>query len=303
MIFALIATLISCQSNTKSSAKKVVSSLHNSGQIEYIFSQEAGGKRSFFLTLPDDYSKENKYKLVIIFSGTNATGKNMKDYVGSGWNGVVGLESNMPNTIFVYPDPKWRYFPEWGKTYGGWLLGLFAGPAEGMEDIYFVSELLDWVQNNYSVDRDRIFVTGHSWGGDMAAVVGCFLGDRFTAVVPVAANRPYWFDDPSINTSCKGSPAIWTFFGKDDDYFKEHESYSGDFGIQQNEFWTKRFACDPNSEVLEIEPIGESVEFKNCQTIVRLTLYSPDFSGGDFLPGHQPPDFFLSEVPKWFNSF
>lgn len=44
-------------------------------------------------------------------------------------------------------------------------------------------------------DTERVFATGHSWGGDMAQVVSCFLGERFRATVPVAANRPYWFED------------------------------------------------------------------------------------------------------------
>ena len=172
-----------------SSNKPAPTEAPKKGQISNVFSKQAGGKRSFYLSLPDGYSAENKYKLVLVFPGTSTTGMEMKAFVGDGWNGINGLEANMPNTIFVYPDPKWRYFPDWKSTDGGWLLGPYGSAAKGMEDIRFVSELLDWLTANYAIDTERVFATGHSWGGDMTAVVGCFLGDRFRAIAPVAANR------------------------------------------------------------------------------------------------------------------
>lgn len=294
--FILVIFFFGCSENTPHNSVQ-------SGQITIKFSDQAGGDRSFLVTLPKHYSSKSDYKLVFVFSGTNATGSDMQKYVGVGWNGVDGLESSMPNTIFVYPDPKIRDFPDWGNSYRGWLLGPFAGPAEGMEDIYFIQELLDWLTSNYSIDSNKIFATGHSWGGDMTAVVGCFLGNKFAAIAPVAANRPYWFESEPGALKCTGSPAVWTFFGNNDDYFGENEPNKGDFGREQNRFWMDRFNCNSSYINLDVGPKGESIEYNNCITTVRFTLYSPAFSGGDFLPGHQPPDFYLSVVPEWFNSF
>ena len=93
--------------------------------------------------------------------------------------------------IYVYPDPL-EGFEGWGTW--GWLLGPHARPADGQQDLSFMGSLLDRLEASYCIDRERIFVTGHSWGGDMAAVVGCFMGDRIRAAVPAAANRPYWFE-------------------------------------------------------------------------------------------------------------
>jgi pimeloyl-ACP methyl ester carboxylesterase len=88
-----------------------------------------------------------------------------------------------------------------------------------MEDLVFTEAMLDDLEQNYCVDTARVFVTGHSWGGDMAAVVACFLGDRVRAAAPAAANRPYWFEPDSGEFSCVGSAAVWTFFGVADDHF------------------------------------------------------------------------------------
>lgn len=275
----------------------------SSGQIDITFSTSAGGKRSFYLVLPKNYSRKKKYKLVFNFPGTSTTGKEMKEFVGNGWNNLPGFESYMQNTIFVYPDPKWRYFEIWNETMGGWLLGPFGGAAAGMEDINFISELLDFIKVNYSIDQNKIFATGHSWGGDFTAVVGCFLGDKFKAIAPVAANRPYWFESGNKNLNCKGNPAVWTFFGNDDEHFEEQQTNKGDFGIEQNDFWNNKYSCSSVSKILKINPYGESVEYQNCSRTVRFTRYNADFSGNSDQPGHQPPDFYLKEVPKWFNSF
>ena len=300
--FILVIQFMGCI-NVGSIGKPIITLLAKKGQISTVFSSQAGGERSFYVSLPDSYSKATKYKLVLVFPGTSTTGLEMKTFVGDGWNGIKGLEANMPNTIFVYPDPKWRYFPVWKTTDGGWLLGPFAGAAKGMEDIYFISELLDWIKNNYTIDSERIFATGHSWGGDMTAVVGCFLGNKFRAIAPVAANRPYWFESGSKPLNSVGNPSVWTFFGTDDDHFRGQEPNNGDFGREQNQFWMDKYTCDAKFLKLNIEPKGESVEYKNCTNTVRFTLYSPNFSGNSDQPGHQPPDFYLSEVPIWFNSF
>ncbi len=267
------------------------------------FSKQAGGKRGFYLSIPTNYSKNNKYKLLFVFPGTDTKGKEMQEFVGKSWGKFAGLEENMPNTIFVYPDPKWRHFEGWETTNGGWLLGKYGGNAAGMEDIYFTEELLNWLLKKYSIDEQRVFATGHSWGGDMTAVVGCFMGDRLRAIAPVAANRPYWFDSGDELLECNGSPAVWTFFGNKDEHFAESETTKGDFGREQNDFWLKKYACSKKPKTLQIEPFGESVEYTGGSSNVRFSLYSPDFYGKTNQPGHQPPNWYAVEVAKWFNSF
>ncbi|MEW7280199.1 alpha/beta hydrolase-fold protein [Aquimarina sp. 2201CG1-2-11] len=279
-------------------------------QITTDFSSSAGGERSFYISVPNDYSSATAHKLVVVFPGTNGTGKGSKDWMGDGWSGsVTGLEQKMTNTIFVYPDPKFRNFPNWG-TLGGWQLGPQAGNANGVEDINFIKELLDLIEKEYNIDSDRIFATGQSWGGDMAAIVACFMGDKFRAVAPNAANRPYWFENNGSFLSdevlgCSGNTAVWTFFGLDDEHYASQQDSPGDFGKEQNDYWLNKYGCSTTSTTLNVGGVnGQSKEYQSCSTTVRFTLYSPgQYSGGGSQPGHQPPDFFLTAVPEWFNSF
>ena len=268
-------------------------------QIKHRFSTQAGGKRSFYLSVPKDLQPGAAHPLVLVFAGTDTTGKQMQAFLGASWSDAGGMEAAFPDAIFVYPDPKWRDFPAWDGKYGGWLLGPHAGPAEGMEDLRFVADLMDWLGARYSIDPERVFATGHSWGGDMAAVVGCFLGDRVTAIAPIAANRPFWFDGNGP-ADCKGHPAVWTFFGTSDEHYAGQQAAAGDFGREQDAFWARRNGCDPGVTTLDLPIAGDHIEHRGCQQPVRLTLYSPAFSGESDQPGHQPPDAALGVISRWF---
>jgi polyhydroxybutyrate depolymerase len=240
--------------------------------------------------LPADYDPEVPHKLVVGYAGTNWVGSQMQPYLDLEWSQPVGDE------IFVYLDPLWRDFTGWGEL-GGWLLGPNAGPADGMQDLVFTEALLDFVQDNYCIDTGRVFATGHSWGGDMAMVASCFLGHRFTASVPVAANEPTWFDAADGWSSCSGNTAVWTFFGIADDHFT-WQSYAGEFGEACVDFWVDEGNCDGATSTIDLD-IGsgtECVEYTGCDSTTRYCLYGAEF-------GHQVPDYYAAQTMAFFRGF
>ena len=82
-------------------------------------------------------------------------------------------------------------------------MGNYAVPGTGDEDFRFVRAVVDYLSENYCIDTTQIFVTGHSWGGDMSHVLACFLGDVVCAAVPVAAYTSSWFvDSNGESVSC-----------------------------------------------------------------------------------------------------
>jgi polyhydroxybutyrate depolymerase len=54
------------------------------------------------------------------------------------------------------------------------------------DDVAFIRMALDSIEDTACVDRGRVYATGVSNGGGMAARLGCDLADRLTAVAPVA---------------------------------------------------------------------------------------------------------------------
>ncbi len=256
-------------------------------QLERDFGAAAGGMRSFYLVVPTDYDDSIPHRVIVGYAGTDWSGEMIRPY--------LDLEQSGSRTIYVYPDVRFRDFEGWGNL-GGWLLGPHAAPANGMEDLDFTAALLDHLEASYCVDTDRIFATGHSWGGDMAAVAGCFLGDRFTAVAPVAANRPYWFEPAGGGEpACVGDVAVWTFFGQADDHFTSQPSV-GAYGIEQDDFWRARNDCGEATTDLGFGTDGECVEHGGCREQTRFCLYGAE-------TGHQRPGYYPLAVRTWFGSF
>ncbi|MBK1896720.1 alpha/beta hydrolase family esterase [Chryseobacterium paridis] len=273
-------------------------------QREYTFSPEAGGERSYYISVPEDYDDAKKYRLVFVFAGTDSTGEFMHEWMGQGWNSnTPGLEKLMDNTIFVYPDQKYI----WGNG-TGWALGSYAGQYGGMHDIQFTKELLALIKNEYTIDNNRIFATGHSWGGDMTNVTAYFLNGVFKAIAPIASNRPFWFENSNgnyvANSNYHGNTAVWVFFGLNDDHFG-NTSPNGLFGIQQADFWRLKNGTSSNPMST---PIGSSTDvtktYGGGTAAVKLTLYKTgQYSGGGTLLGHQPPDYYFKAVTDWFKTF
>ncbi len=257
-------------------------------QVEEAFAPSAGGPRSYFLTLPADYDPDRRHRLIVAYAGTDWSGAMIRPYFDLERGGRA-------DEIVVYPDLFSRDFGAWGRL-GGWQLGPHAAPADGMEDIEFTRQLLDRLGARYCLDPGRVFATGHSWGGDMAAVVGCFLGDRFTAVAPAAANRPYWFEPPAGPVGCVGRSAVWTFFGQADGHFAARQPYPGAFGDEQDAFWRAHNACGDGRAPLPHGAEGECVAHAGCLAETRYCLYGPE-------TGHQIPPYFTAAVLGWFRGF
>ena len=259
-------------------------------QVEIDAGPAGDGLRGFFLSLPANYDPNRAHRLILGYPGTNWVGEQIQPYLDLE-DGARGDE------IFVYPDPLWRDFPGWGEL-GGWVLGPNAYPADGDQDLVFTGAILDYMADTYCVDPTRVFATGHSWGGDMAMVASCFLGDRLRASVPVAANRPYWFEEDGGGlTRCAGNTAVWTMFGAADDHFTGQD-YSGQYGDECRDFWLAEAGCSGLDQAVDLG-LGaamECVEYTGCTRPTRYCLYGAQF-------GHQRPDYFPAASMKFFRSF
>ncbi len=75
-----------------------------------------------------------------------------------------------------------------GYASRSWNSGQCCEPATsaGVDDVAFLSELIDRLIARYPVDPERVFVVGHSNGAIMAQVLGCQMADRIAGVASVA---------------------------------------------------------------------------------------------------------------------
>jgi predicted peptidase len=77
--------------------------------------------------------------------------------------------------------------------------------------------LLEEIQDTYSVDAKRIYLTGNDMGGNGVWVVGLRHPEYFAALAPIAGYASYPFAVPENICDLKSVP-IWAFHGERDPY-------------------------------------------------------------------------------------
>lgn len=122
--------------------------------------------RNFLVNLPQDYSDERAWPLVLAFHGWQETSWDMYSYT----------ELGAAEAITVFPegvDKAWAPAPYASTT--------------GEEDIQFVRDIVDSLRATYRVDDARIYATGMSNGGGFAAYLACQAPELVTAVATISA--------------------------------------------------------------------------------------------------------------------
>lgn len=157
------------------------------GTGDYDFSLKHGGlERNYKVHIPPNYEKSVKTAVVIYIhggGGSSAGSKNDGIFTYSDKYGFILLSPAgtgvLKNKLFV------------------WNLGpyLINGNIENysnyatehnVDDIGFLSKMIDDAKNNFNIDENRIFVTGISQGGTMSYRLACELSDKIAAIAPVA---------------------------------------------------------------------------------------------------------------------
>jgi polyhydroxybutyrate depolymerase len=138
----------------------------------------AGTERAYLLFVPARRNPEQAMPLVIVLHGGGANAERM---LAIGMNDIA--EAN--GFMVAYPDGIGR-----GKKHS-WNAGspIPQGYAEEVrvDDVGFVSRMIDDIASKQRLDADRVYVTGASKGGMLAYRLACELSERIAAIAPVAA--------------------------------------------------------------------------------------------------------------------
>lgn len=128
----------------------------------------AGGKtHSCIWHVPKEY---NKPPVVFFVHGANGSGGGFQNET------KADVIADRENFIAVYPS---------ASNNGG--AGIWAD-MRGVSDYPFYLAVIDTLDNRYSIDRDRIYMTGFSQGGFISFVAACNYSDVFAAVAPVSGH-------------------------------------------------------------------------------------------------------------------
>lgn len=141
---------------------------------------EFGGmKRTYLLHVPSCYKKGIPIPLVLDFHGGGGTGEAAEMQSG------LSKKAEEACFIVIYPEGV-SIIGDPGR-FQYWNAGHLADPAvtPKVDDVGFVSALLDKLEQEYSIDQKRIYSTGISQGAWMSYRLACELSDKIAAIAPI----------------------------------------------------------------------------------------------------------------------
>lgn len=141
---------------------------------------DSGGlTRTFRLYVPGP-DAPRPMALVFVLHGGGGTGIGMVRMTGDGFRGIAERDG----AIVVYPDGVERQWNDGRKDFSS------RAHSENIDDVGFISRLIDRIAEEHAVDLGRVYATGISNGGMMSFRLGCGLSERLAAIAPVVANMP-----------------------------------------------------------------------------------------------------------------
>jgi len=138
-----------------------------------------GRERTYRLVLPKGFDKAKPAPLVLALHGGGGTAEQFDRST----RGHFGREAQKRGWVVVFPQGVAK-----GWNDGRPLTSLRDRRRKGVDDVAFLSTLIDHLHATRGIDRTRVYATGMSNGGFMSYRLGLDLADKIAAIAPVCAN-------------------------------------------------------------------------------------------------------------------
>jgi polyhydroxybutyrate depolymerase len=222
------------------------------------------GQRSYRVHVPPSYDPAVRTPLVFNFHGLTMNA------VTQEWYSRMLATSDTEGFVVVHPD----------GIGNSWNSGGCCGDAasQDIDDVGFVSGMLDELEAELCVDTKRVYATGMSNGGHMSNQLACALSHRFAAVAPVAGSN--------YSETCNVSrPVPMLHFHGTADAIVPYA-----LGTTAVDAWIDRNGCSDVSETTVDNGEVECNTWNDCDAGVEVTLCTitgggHTWPGGETIPG------------------
>ncbi len=136
--------------------------------------QSGGLTRDYLLYVPAVYNSATAVPLVINLHGYTSNNLAQEFY------GDFRPIADTANFLIVHPNGTM-------DAQGNRFWNTFGGPST-VDDVAFISGLIDSLRTVYNIDPNRIYSTGMSNGGFMSYALACELNDRIAAIASVTGS-------------------------------------------------------------------------------------------------------------------
>jgi len=191
--------------------------------------------RSYTMYIPSTWKSDVVSPLLIALHGLSGWDLQLMD--NTAFNNLA--EAN--NFIVVYPNGTGeklgdRGIRSWNGGQVGWCTTGNCPPSQisKIDDVGYISKLIDDVSSRYPIDPKRVYLTGHSNGSQLAQRLACQLSNKITAVAVVAGHL-------ALETCNPDSPvSLLQIYGTEDTLNLENGGTAKiSFGIYSYEYNSK----------------------------------------------------------------
>jgi polyhydroxybutyrate depolymerase len=232
-----------------------------------------GKKRNYLLYVPETYDPATPTPLVISLHGFGEWPAHQMQI--SRWNDLA----RKLGFIVVYPCGT--EIPLRWHTYG-----IPGSDTDPMEDVTFISDLINKLEAEYNLDPTRIYVNGLSNGGGMAITLSCKLPEQIAAVGSVSGAYPFSWSEchpsrpvPAIIFHGTGDPIVPYLGG---------QSHASGFSLPSITDWVTDLALYNGcaNDPIKLPAVGDvhGIQFTNCASNCDVIFYTIE-GGGHSWPG------------------
>jgi polyhydroxybutyrate depolymerase len=254
-------------------------------------------ERPVDIHVPPGYRDGTPAPLLVLLHGFGATGEVQEIYFG------LTPAADEAGMLYVQPDGTRNAIDRqfWNATDACCAGDL----VSDVDDATYLRAVIAEVSSRYDVDRDRIFLVGHSNGGFMSHRMACDHADLVAALVSVAGAT---FLDPD-DCSPSEPVSVLQIHGREDDTIRfaggstTFGEYPGAEGTVER--WAEENGCDPTPEaapepaerdLVQDQPPAEVTSWtEGCEGGVAVELW--DQPGGVHIPAWSST--FAEQVIDW----
>ena len=175
------------------------------------FTSSQGDRIQYRLFIPRDYDKAKKYPLVLFHHGAGGVGNdnrgNLEGPCPMEWAGPE-RQGKHPCFIIAPQIPRRERERREDGSSRNQIMKVHAQT---------IHEILDHLEEEFSIDRSREYVTGLSMGGECTWMSLIERPERFAAAVPICAGDRFIGMEPSEMGRKFAQLPIWIFHGDADD--------------------------------------------------------------------------------------
>ncbi len=260
-----------------------------------------GTERRYRIHLPKDYQPGTKYPLVVALHGVSFGARIME--LNTGFSRLADKEG----FIVVYPyGTRANMFSlySWDSKF----CCKFAFEKR-VDDVGFVASVMREVIDEYSVDADKVYLTGHSNGGMLAHLVALKHPDKVKALAVVSSAiggtlekdgdfylpEKTYVPTPIMIINSKEDPFV-PFGGGNSAGF---DIYSFSSAYDTVNFWLENNDCQRHPAEISNQDIFSKEVYNECKDGAEVVMYA--YNGGHAWPG-SAKEFFKNISGKSVNA-